>query len=157
MDIVDDAEAVDVDPLSAFPSESELEQRRVHDQKNQTAPDGTSSEIITALFSALYDLQIELHSLKAELTETKALSRGAHQHAEMAIAAVSGVKSRVSSIEGRHTVRGSTFAIATRARQILHDDRFARLYDEIRSRSSRWLRRLLTATSVVLKANRVRR
>ena len=153
MDIVENARAADVDPLSAFPSESELERRTSH-RTNQIALDGTSSEIVTALFSALYDLQIDIQSLKAELSATTT--------------AMSGVANRLSSLEDRPIIRAAPLANATRPHLIFARATLTNLYEEIRSQSWRWLhrsckwsaapgRRLLTATSRMISGGSARR
>jgi len=166
MDTIDNAHAVDVDPLSAFPAESELERKTNHDRTNQLALDGTSSEIITALFSALYDLQLEVHSLKAALTETREIARSARKQADTAVTAVSDVESRVKSL--RRTPRIGSLAIATRAREMFDGGALRTRFEKLRSQGVRWFqlfcqwcgaswRGLVDAASVMLKTARARR
>lgn len=98
MNILDNAGTIDVDPLSVFPTESEIEPQKVRGQAIEVEPDRPSPEI-AALTSALYELQTSVHSLASELTEVQEIARGSREDARRAIAVVRSVENRISALE----------------------------------------------------------
>lgn len=116
MHVFDNAGAFDVDPLSEFPAESTMiAPQKAPERAIDIGRDLSSSDVITTLFSAMYELQTSVNSLSRELNVTEEILRGLREDVRNAIKVIKDVENRIGALESRCIVRTRPSILATRA------------------------------------------